>query len=102
MTDNTIKFCEVCGNPREPQQKRFCKACAKKRAWEQQKACIKRQNEKRRRQKEAERLAALLPKPKVKAPPTIAEVMAYAKEHELGHRYGEAVLMMEAERNGID
>lgn len=98
MNDNALNLCEMCGEPREPQQKKYCKACAEIRLREQLAASKIRQKEKRRQQREAERLAALLPKPKVEAPPTIAEVVAYAKEHGLHRHYGLAVQMMEAEK----
>ena len=98
MNDNALSVCEMCGEPREPQQKKYCKACAKIRIKQQIEASKIRQKEKREQRKEAERLAALLPKPKVEAPPTIAEVMAYAKEHGLHRHYGLAVQMMEAEK----
>lgn len=85
------KVCEVCGKPLEPQQRLYCKECAKIRNENQRKEALARYYERQKLKKQE-------PEVKVEAPPTIAEVMKYAKEHGLYHRYGEAVIMMEAER----
>lgn len=85
------RVCEVCGRPIEPQQKLYCKECAKNRNEKQRREALVRFYERQKLKKEE-------PEVKVEAPPSIAEVMKYAREHGLHRSYGQAVLMMEAER----